>query len=503
MSVALLGLIIIQVYWTQKVFVSQTEEFNGRVYQALNATVDEINQMELNYYYTRFEDVREDFKASTDKPQVMSSQMVQDSAGTTYITMTRYILERSVVSLSEQYSDSLISANLYSQEKTMKIPKDSGANMIQNLNLDTEENFKNSTFTIERLARLDAGNRPIDARLNLSIVDSIFTEQLRKRGVQSHPQLAILKSDSTVTKVSSVDFKLNDSEYTIPIFYDTNDKPQYLISTYFPDKKLSILGPIIPIVMLTLIFTIIIVSVFSLAIYYMKIQRNISEIKSDFINNMTHEFKTPIATINIASDALKNDKIVNDSERVRYYADLIKQENKRMNTQVEMVLRMAKLERNQVDINLQEIDVNSLVRKSVSNTRFIVDNLNGTIFEEYEASRSIMEGDAFHLENTINNIMDNARKYSKENPQIYVRTYNEDDKIVIEVRDEGVGMSKAVLKKIFDQFYREETGNIHNVKGHGLGLAYVRKIVELHNGQVYAESEPGKGSTFFIKLPVK
>ncbi len=503
MSVALLGLIIIQVYWTQKVFVSQTEEFNGRVYQALNATVDEINQMELNYYYTRFEDVREDFKASTDKPQVMSSQMVQDSAGTTYITMTRYILERSVVSLSEQYSDSLISANLYSQEKTMKIPKDSGANMIQNLNLDTEENFKNSTFTIERLARLDAGNRPIDARLNLSIVDSIFTEQLRKRGVQSHPQLAILKSDSTVTKVSSVEFKLNDSEYTIPIFYDTNDKPQYLISTYFPDKKLSILGPIIPIVMLTLIFTIIIVSVFSLAIYYMKIQRNISEIKSDFINNMTHEFKTPIATINIASDALKNDKIVNDSERVRYYADLIKQENKRMNTQVEMVLRMAKLERNQVDINLQEIDVNSLVRKSVSNTRFIVDNLNGTIFEEYEASRSIMEGDAFHLENTINNIIDNARKYSKENPQIYVRTYNEDDNIVIEVRDEGVGMSKAVLKKIFDQFYREETGNIHNVKGHGLGLAYVRKIVELHNGQVYAESEPGKGSTFFIKLPVK
>ena len=503
MSVALLGLIIIQVYWTQKVFVSQTEEFNGRVYQALNATVDEINQMELNYYYTRFEDVREDFKASTDKPQVMSSQMVQDSAGTTYITMTRYILERSVVSLSEQYSDSLISANLYSQEKTMKIPKDSGANMIQNLNLDTEENFKNSTFTIERLARLDAGNRPIDARLNLSIVDSIFTEQLRKRGVQSHPQLAILKSDSTVTKVSSVEFKLNDSEYTIPIFYDTNDKPQYLISTYFPDKKLSILGPIIPIVMLTLIFTIIIVTVFSLAIYYMTIQRNISEIKSDFINNMTHEFKTPIATINIASDALKNDKIVNDSERVRYYADLIKQENKRMNTQVEMVLRMAKLERNQVDINLQEIDVNSLVRKSVSNTRFIVDNLNGTIFEEYEASRSIMEGDAFHLENTINNIMDNARKYSKENPQIYVKTYNEDDNIVIEVRDEGVGMSKAVLKKIFDQFYREETGNIHNVKGHGLGLAYVRKIVELHNGQVYAESEPGKGSTFFIKLPVK
>lgn len=501
MSVALIGLVIIQFYWTQTVFNSQTEEFNGRVYQALNATVDEINQMELQYYYNRFEDVKSDFQGSVDKPQVMSSQLVQDSAGTTYLTMTRYILERSVVSISEQYNDSLISANLYSQEKTLKIPKDSGANMVLDFSLDTEENFKNSTFSIERLARLDAGNRPIDARINFSSIDSIFNSQLRIRGVQSHPQFAILKADSTVTNVASTEFKSKETEYTIPIFYDTNDQPQYLISTYFPDKQLSILGPIIPIVMLTIIFTIIIISVFSLAIYYMQLQRNISEIKTDFINNMTHEFKTPIATINIASDALKNDKVIDDQERIRYYANLIKQENKRMNTQVEMLLRMAKLERNQVDINLQELDLNELVKRSVSTARFIVDNLHGTIFEDYQASRSKMEGDTFHLENMMNNILDNARKYSNEHPQIFVKTYNEGEFIVIEVGDQGIGMSKTVLKKIFDQFYREETGNIHNIKGHGLGLAYVRKIVELHKGQVYAESEVGKGSTFYIKLP--
>ncbi|HLV23992.1 MAG TPA: HAMP domain-containing sensor histidine kinase [Moheibacter sp.] len=503
MSVALIGLIIIQFYWTQKVFVSHTEEFNGRVYQAMNATVEEINQQELQLYYKRFETVHNDLKASADKPQVMSSQLIQDSAGTTYITLTRYILERSVVPLSEEYDDSLISANLYSQEKVVRIPKDSGANMIQNLSLDTEENFKNSTYTIERLARLDAGNRPIGQRLDINVLDSIFTKQLRQRGVQSHPQLAVLTKDSAATKVATSEFDLKDSEYTIPIFYDNNDKPQYLFTTYFPDKQLSILGPIIPIVMLTIIFTIIIISVFSLAIYYMQLQRKISEIKTDFINNMTHEFKTPIATINIASDALKNDKIISDHDRIRYYADLIKQENKRMNTQVEMVLRMAKLERNQVDINLQELNINDLVGKSVSTMRFIIDNLNGTIFEEYNASRSVVDGDAFHLENTINNILDNARKYSQGNPQIFVRTYNEDENIVIEVKDKGMGMSKTVLKKIFDQFYREETGNVHNVKGHGLGLAYVRKIVELHKGQVYAESETGKGSTFYIKLPLK
>src|SRR5690606_15886531 len=263
------------------------------------------------------------------------------------------------------------SANLYSQEKVVRIPKDSGANMIQNLTLDTEENFKNSTYTIERLARLDAGNRPIDKRIDIEVLDSIFTRQLRQRGVQSHPQLAVLKADSVTTKVSTADFNLKDREYTIPLFFDNNDKPQYLITTYFPDKQLSILGPISPIVRLTIIFAIIIISVFSLYIYYFASQRKISEIKSDFINNMTHEFKTPIATINIASDALKNDKIISDHERIRYYADLIKQENKRMNSQVEMVLRMAKLERNQVDINLQELDIHDLVRKSVSTMRFI------------------------------------------------------------------------------------------------------------------------------------
>lgn len=503
MGVALIGLVIIQFYWTQKVFVSQTEGFNGRVYQALNATVDAVNKMELQQYYKQFEDVRNDFDSTASKPQVMSSQLIQDSAGVTYITMTRYILERSVVPISGKYNDSLIRANLYSQEKVLKIPKDSGANIIQNLSMDNEENFKNANFSIERLARLDAGNRPIEKRINLNKIETIFNKELRKRGVQSHPQIGILKADSTQTELLTQEFKVKEREYTIPLFYDNNDKPQFLISTYFPDKQLSILGPIIPIVMLTVIFTIIIVSVFSLALYYMQFQRSMSEIKTDFINNMTHEFKTPIATISIASDALKNEKVIHDEEKIRYYSELIKQENKRMNTQVEMVLRMAKLERNQLDINLQEVDVEDIVRKSVSNIRFMVENLDGIIFENYNTENSVIDGDTFHLENAINNVLDNARKYSKEKPQISVKTYNDENFVIIEIQDHGIGMSKSVLKKIFEQFYREETGNVHNVKGHGLGLAYVKKIVELHKGQVYAESEIGKGSSFFIRLPLK
>src|SRR5690606_20474128 len=217
MSIALIDLVIIQMYWSKKVFTSHTEEFNGRVYQALNATVDRVNQEELQTYYQKFEDVHSDFKSSTDKPQVISSQMVQDSAGTTYLYLTRYVMERSAIPLSDEYSDSLTRANLYSQEKIVKINKDSGTSFIQNFSLNTEENFKNSTYTLERLARLDAGNRPIDKRVDIEFIDSVFVRELRIRGVQSHPQLALLKPDSALTNVRSEEFNLKDKEYTIPI----------------------------------------------------------------------------------------------------------------------------------------------------------------------------------------------------------------------------------------------------------------------------------------------
>ena len=249
------------------------------------------------------------------------------------------------------------------------------------------------------------------------------------------------------------------------------------------------------------LFLVLIIYVYSVLL--MLKQKRYTDLQKDFINNMTHEFKTPIATINIASDALRNEKIFTDPEKVKYYADLIKQENKRMNAHVEMVLRMSKLDRNQMDMNFQEVNLNGIVQKSVEPIRFIVEERNGTIFEEYNAEQSFVKGDPFHLENIVINVLDNARKYSPNTPEIRVKTYNKDNNFLIEISDKGMGMSQNVLKKIFEQFYREETGNIHNVKGHGLGLAYVKKIVQLHGGQVWAESSAGKGSTFFIKIPLK
>ena len=503
MSVALIGLMVIQFYWLKLTFDSSKENFNTSVYQAMNNTVEKINKGELEMYYKQFEHVQKDFQNNQNKPEVFSTQAIKDSVGVTYVLFTRYILDRAMLPISGQYNDSITKADVYKQESLIKIPKDTSAIGVSPLNMNFEEAFKNSTYSIERLARIDAGTKPIEMRVSLEVIDSSFKKELKHRGVHANPELGITKVDSGDTKIKTHNFRLADTNYSIPLFYDKDEHPVYYFNAYFPQQVFAILGPIVPILALTFILTLIIISVFSLAIYYMQMQRNISEIKTDFINNMTHEFKTPIATINIASDALKNEKVTQNPEKVRYYADLIKQENKRMNSHVEMVLRMSKLERNQMEMNLQSVDMDSIIENALEPIRFIVSERSGTIFESYEADQTIVNGDSFHLENIVINILDNARKYSTGKPEISIRTYNDDRYFILEVKDKGIGMSPSVLRKIFDQFYREETGNIHNVKGHGLGLAYVKKIVELHHGAVWAESKLGEGSKFYVKIPLK
>ena len=503
MSVALIGLMIIQFYWLNLTFRTGLDNFNTTVYQAMNATTTKINKYEVEKYYYKLNNINSDLKANVDKPHVFTSKTIKDSLGVTYAYVTKYVVEKSMVPISGLYNDSLTKANIYTQEQVIKIDKDSASKGIGKLNLKLEESLRDGTYTIENMARWDAGTTPLDKRISYKTIDSIFKKELHRYGIKATPKLGIITKDSLLTNIKSENFKEKNIKFIVPLFSDKDDKVEYSLTAYFPDQNYVIFGDLIPIVSLTFILTMIIVTVFALAIYYMQMQRRISEIKTDFINNMTHEFKTPIATINIASDALKNDKISSDAEKVKYYADLIKQENKRMNSHVEMVLRMAKLERNQMDLNIEEVNLNGIVQKSIEPIRFIVEERNGTVFEEYKADKVFVNGDPFHLENIIINVLDNARKYSTGKPEIYVKTYNADNYFVIEIKDKGIGMSQNVLKKIFEQFYREETGNIHNVKGHGLGLAYVKKIVQLHGGEVIVESLPAKGSTFYIKIPLK
>jgi len=215
---------------------------------------------------------------------------------------------------------------------------------------------------------------------------------------------------------------------------------------------------------------------------------------------MTHEFKTPIATINLALDAMKNPKVSDDKEFISRYMRIIRDENRRMNAQVENVLRISKLEKNELDLPKEHLKLHEVVEDAITHVSLIVENRGGYIHTHFNAMKSSVLANDLHLTNVLVNMLDNAMKYSEEAPKIDVYTENVQDTIVLKIKDQGLGMSKGVQKKIFEKFYREQTGNIHNVKGHGLGLAYVKRILDDHNAQIYVESEKGRGSTFIIKM---
>ena len=223
--------------------------------------------------------------------------------------------------------------------------------------------------------------------------------------------------------------------------------------------------------------------------------------KTDFINNMTHEFKTPIATISLAADSIASPKVISDEGKINRFVGIIRQENKRMLQQVEKVLQMAQIDKRDFELNLTRVDMHEVIRQAVDHLNLQVTKREGRIDVQLDASRPDIEGDATHLSNVIYNLLDNANKYSENAPEIRITTCNRGEGIEITVEDKGIGMTKEDQKHIFDKFYRVHTGNVHDVKGFGLGLSYVKAIATAHQGSIDVKSEPGKGSKFFLFLP--
>jgi two-component system phosphate regulon sensor histidine kinase PhoR len=258
-------------------------------------------------------------------------------------------------------------------------------------------------------------------------------------------------------------------------------------------------------IVMAVLFTIIIIAAFYLTVQTMLRQKKLSEIKNDFINNMTHEFKTPIATISLAVDALKNEKVMGDRDKMTYFNSIIKEENQRMNRQVETILKASQLEKQEVQLVLKPQHVHEVIKDVADNFTLQLNQKNGKIDLELNAQEDLIEADEVHFSNLVNNLIDNAVKYSKDNvpPEIKISTSVTPRNFVFKIEDNGIGMTKETLKRIFERFYRAHTGNIHNVKGFGLGLSYVKTMVEAHGGEIKADSTLGRGSTFVIELPLK
>jgi two-component system, OmpR family, phosphate regulon sensor histidine kinase PhoR len=250
------------------------------------------------------------------------------------------------------------------------------------------------------------------------------------------------------------------------------------------------------------LFTLIIATAFFITVRTLLRQKKLSEIKNDFINNMTHEFKTPLATISLAVDALKNEKVVNDKEKTNYFTAIIKEENKRMNKQVETILQAALLEKQEVQLNLKKLSAHELINAALNNITLQIEEKGGKLEVNKMAEKDLIMADEVHFTNLINNLLDNAVKYSNEKPLVKLSTQNTGKQIRIKIEDNGIGMNKETLNRIFEKFYRAHTGNVHNVKGFGLGLSYVKTMVEAHKGTIKAESTPGKGSSFIVTIPL-
>jgi two-component system phosphate regulon sensor histidine kinase PhoR len=361
----------------------------------------------------------------------------------------------------------------------------------------------------------DLLNPSVFSRYDKSEISAVIQKMLRKHFLEDiHFEFAITDNNPQGNQIESDKFLryFNDStkntRFILPLEAPAGSnfsKPlrdEFLV-LIVPNQSELIFKEIVWFFAGGILFTMIIVAAFFITIRALLRQKKLSEIKSDFINNMTHEFKTPLATISLAVDALKNEKVLVDQEKYDYFTAVIKEENKRMNKQVETILQAALLDKNEIKLNLKKLSVHDLIQRVLNNFELLINEKQGKIKLELNASKNVIMADEVHFTNLLNNLVDNALKYSKEDHlQIKISTSNSGDKLKLRIEDDGIGMTKETLSKIFEKFYRAHTGNIHNVKGFGLGLSYVKTIVDAHGGTIKAESSIGKGSAFTITFPL-
>lgn len=279
--------------------------------------------------------------------------------------------------------------------------------------------------------------------------------------------------------------------------------PTEVLAVVLPDYKKIVLGQMRAMIAGAIFFTLVIIAAFYVTVNALVRQKKLSEIKNDFINNMTHEFKTPLATISLAVDALRNEKVVQDRSKSEYFTGIIKEENKRMNKQVETILQASLLDRQEQQLNLRPLHAHVTIQEAMENFHLQLEGKGGRSELQLNAKNDLIQADEVHFMNIITNLIDNAVKYSKENLFIRISTQSTPKSLLIKIEDNGIGMSKETQRRIFEKFYRAHTGNLHNVKGFGLGLSYVKTIVDAHDGKIKVDSTVGKGTCFTLEFPLK
>ena len=491
-SLALIGLISIQAYWIGNAINLKEINFNRSVNEALSQVVDKIERIEianqitqktnfsnrgssliisidsLNYlYYKELEAIN---RASVDKPIDQSFE--------------------SVTIRIAQNPDSIIDPDQVSKQRLNEL--------LRRKSLLINDVFEDM-FTFSHF-------QDIENRIDTCILDSLITLELLNKGIDTDYEYGIFspsRNRMVIEKTGNYSKKLLENNLAFILFpSDVFSNPDYLM-IYFPHERKFLFKQLSGILSISVFLILIIIVSFLFTINFIFKEKKFAEMKTDFINNMTHEFKTPISTIALACEALKDKDLKMIKDVSDSYISIVNEENKRLGAMAEKILQTAVLEKGKLKLNTEKIDIHRIIFDVIKNIGIQVEINDGRIVKDFRASNPVIEADKVHLTNVIFNLLENANKYSPIKPLITIRTKNIPGGIEVSVKDNGVGINKSDQKKIFDKLYRVPTGDIHNFKGFGLGLSYVKAIVAKHGGTVTLESEINVGSTFRVFIPEK
>lgn len=512
MSISLIGIIFVQSFWIKTTLDNRERQFSLNVNQALKAVTESIKDREMRDYLAVYQKLIDSIGEPQESQLTSVFQYINRNQNTNQTFVYSHgILEEDyniTSSLLESQSSDTTNIKDYKSLKTTTIIDDAFDREMQNMS------------SIERLQRVEkmslidrakyesvfsdlAKLKPIHKRVNNVEIELLLQRELRERDLDLDYDYRVFDGE-LATKVGSDRYTNLEGieKFSMPLFANNKGETNFSLVIGFPNRVSYLRSSISFLIILSIVFTLVIIISFVSTILSSIRQKNISEMKTDFINNMTHEFKTPIATIDLALNAVKNEKVKKDNTLVDKYLSIIKEENKRMNLQVENVLKISQLENKNILLNKTKININDIILKSLASVKLLLDEKNGSI--DLKLSENIIEFE-FAFDEMINvfiNILDNSIKYSKEEPKIHIESFMDLNLIKVKITDNGIGMSTKVKNKIFENFYRETKGNIHNVKGHGLGLSYVKKIVDLHGGTISVSSDLNKGTSFTLSFNV-
>ncbi|MFA6401590.1 MAG: HAMP domain-containing sensor histidine kinase [Salinivirgaceae bacterium] len=530
MGISLLGIIAVQLYWMHEAITVKEQQFDQQVNQALSKAANRIernqNAFFMSYLFSGMPQMQLQQQMMQGGSNRMNDSLIlefndfwQDKSNQDLVVKKE---NNHKVNKTEQngietitYGFDTIIEDAYSSQRiqtysSVSKPSQGSRMAFAKPERESNQNPMESQFSDvmqQMILEFSIKDIPIEERLSNSVVTPTLDYELKNAGISLKYEYGISNFRGKLyNKMKTNGFNQNkvSQAYKTTLFPNDILMQSDQLLLYFPEKSNYLIQSIIYPFSGSLLFTLIILFTFYYTLRIIYNQKKTSEVKTDFINNMTHEFKTPIATISLAADSINNPNIITDADKVRRFTEIIKEENRRMNRQVESVLKMALIDKKDFNLNMVETDVHPLIRQAVKNISLQVEQKGGTLEMELKAENDRIKADETHLVNVIFNLLDNANKYSLDAPpEITLTTYNQQDNLVIAISDKGIGMDKDTQEKIFEKFYRVPTGDVHNVKGFGLGLSYVKAITMQFKGDVHVISQKGKGSTFEIRIPLK